>query len=105
MGGQWVKMSVLPCLSLIVTIKNQFPESEFESIKSQGFTDTLRKILLNNSFFKNIKKMQMSLYFKKTLNTQKKTLSSIIENPPALCLKLMLRTFFIYNSYLLGENH
>ena len=52
MGGQWVKMSVLPCLSLIITIKNQFPESEFESIQSQGFTDAPHKILLNNSFFR-----------------------------------------------------
>lgn len=58
---------LFPCCSLIITIEDQFPKSEFESIQSKGFIKSLHEVLLNNFSFKNIKKSQwMSLFFKKT---------------------------------------
>ena len=47
----------------------------------------------------------MHIFILKDIKYTKKTLRSITENLLTLCLKLMLRTFFISSSYLLEENH
>lgn len=52
-------MSAIPCCSLVISIKHQFPEAEFESVQSDGFTDSSFKVLLTIHLFKNIKKMHI----------------------------------------------